>query len=207
MNRSERDTAAGFTLMEALIAVVILAGIAAVLVPAVRTAVRVEARAAGLVEGLETHAAIEDLMRELLLRAYRAPRSDGQGQFRGSATSLSFLTLATAADFPEPVRLDYDSGQLELTLPHRAGTPSNAYRFVLVEDVERARFSYFGDADDGRGQAWQSVWDQPAPPQIVALDIQARNGSAKRIEARIGGAGAFDCRFDSGQGVCLGDTE
>tara|TARA_R110002073_G_scaffold34954_1_gene102891 strand:+ start:18281 stop:18904 length:624 start_codon:yes stop_codon:yes gene_type:complete len=207
MNRAGRDPAAGFTLMEALIAVVILAGIAAVLVPAVRTAVRVEVRAAGMVDGLETDAAIEDLMRELLLRTYRAPRSDTEGQFRGSPTSLSFLTLATAAEFPEPVRLEFDSGRLELTLPHRADTPESAYRVMIAEDVQRVRFFYFGDADDGRGQAWREDWDLPLPPQLVALEIDAQDGGRQRIEVRIGGAGAFDCRFDSGQGVCLGDTE
>ena len=78
---------------------------------------------------------------------------------------------------------------------------------MIAEDVPRVRFFYFGDADDGREQAWREDWDLPLPPQLVALEIDAWDGGRQRIEARIGGAGAFDCRFDSGQGVCLGDTE
>ncbi|WP_417490553.1 type II secretion system protein [Maricaulis sp.] len=204
---AERDNAAGFTLMEALIAVVILAGIAAVLVPAVRTAVRVEARASSLVADLEAGAGTEDLLRELLLRAHRPPRSASTGQLAGTPTSLSFLTLATAAGTPQLARLEYESGRLELTLPRLETSPRAPQGIVLAEQLDQVRFLYFGDIDDGQGAVWHENWDQIAPPQLVALDLLARDGGRKRIEARVGGAGPFDCGFDSGQGICLGDTE
>ncbi|WP_417493250.1 type IV pilin protein [Maricaulis sp.] len=207
MIRAERDHSAGFTLMEALIAVVILAGIAAVLVPAVSTAVRVEARASNLIVGLETQAGTEDLLRELLLRAHRPPRAASAGQLEGTPTSVSFLTLATAAGTPQPARLEFESGRLELTLPRLEDRSRAPQGIVLADELERARFRYFGDIEDGRGTVWHESWDHPAPPQLVGLDLLSRDGSRNRIEARVGGAGAFDCRFDSGQGICLGDTE
>jgi len=207
MNEAERDHAGGFTLLEALIAVVILAGIAAVLVPAVSTAIRVEARASNLVADLETGAGAEDLLRELLLRAHRPPRAASAGQLEGTPTSVSFLTLAIAAGTPQLARLEYESGHLDLTLPRVELGPRVPQDILIADQLERARFQYFGDIGDGRGAVWHESWDQIQPPQLVALDLLSSDGSRKRIEARVGGAGPFDCRFDSGQGICLGDTE
>ena len=198
---------AGFTLMETLIAVGILAGIAVVLVPAIRTAVRVEARTTSLVGGLEVNAAVEDLMREFLLRAYRPPRSDTSGRFSGSSTSIRFLTLATASQSPEPVSIAFDTGRLELTLPQLDGERRHSQTVLLADEVERVRFMYFGEAGDGRGPGWYEAWDFDAPPRLIALDVVAHDGSVQRIEVRLGGVAAFDCRFDSGQGICLGDIE
>lgn len=205
MNAAGREREAGFTLMESLIAVVILAGIAAVLVPAVRTAVRVEARTSSLVGGLETQATVEELMRDVLLRAYRPPRADAAGRLTGSPTSVRFLTLAVASDSPEPVSIGLDADRLELSLQRLDGARRTAQTVLLADQVERIRFQYFGDAADGRGPGWHEAWDFEVPPRLIALDLLARDGSVQRIEASIGGAGAFDCRFDSGQGICLGD--
>lgn len=207
MRPAQGQSQAGFTLMETLIAVAILAGIAAVLVPAIRTAVRVEARTTSLVGGLEIDAAVEDLMREFLLRAYRPPQSYTSGRLSGSSTSIRFLTLATASQSPEPVSITFDTGRLELTLPQLDGERRNSQTVLLADEVERVRFMYFGDAGHGRGPDWYEVWDFDAPPRLIVLDLVAHDGNVQRIEVRIGGVAAFDCRFDSGQGICLGEIE
>jgi prepilin-type N-terminal cleavage/methylation domain-containing protein len=206
MTRPAHRIEAGFTLMESLIAVVILAGIAAVLVPAIRTAVRIEARSSALVGGLESQAATEDLLREFLLRAYRPAVAAGNRAMVGERSSMRFLSLASGTQTVQPVSLLLEAGALELRLPAASGEPAAIASLMLAEDVTQARFRYFGETDDGQGLAWQSRWETDSPPRLVALELLSRDGSLRRIEALVGGRGAFDCRFDSGQGICLADT-
>tara|TARA_R110000868_G_scaffold13892_1_gene64607 strand:+ start:58675 stop:59298 length:624 start_codon:yes stop_codon:yes gene_type:complete len=197
----------GFSLLEALIAVAILAAIAAVLMPAVSTAVRTESRAAGRIASVETRATAEALVRDLMLHALRAPQAESGGSFAGTATEMSGLTLGAGSARPTRISLSLEAGRLELSVSSDDPALVALGAVVVAENIAGAQFGYFGIADESTTAAWYREWDANGPPRLVRLDMTGIDGSAQRIEALVGGNGEFECRFDSGRGVCLGDNQ
>ncbi|WP_203292336.1 prepilin-type N-terminal cleavage/methylation domain-containing protein [Maricaulis parjimensis] len=200
--RRASDHEAGFTLLEVLMAGAILAAIAALMLPVIRIASQAETRVTERVDVRNTHAALEESMRELLAQAQTAS-ADMHGQLlAGDSVQLSFLTRPRGHDGLYMAVLALQSDGVEISVsPYPDGT---AFRTRFTLPNQDLRLHYFGDPADGLAPVWMDEWDREWMPRLVVLDMTRQDGQLRRIEALVGGQAPVDCEYDSGQGICLG---
>lgn len=203
------STNAGFTLVEALVATAVLAVISLLMAPALVGAMNAAGRSQGLTEQLEERAALQAVVHELFASTHQATDGDAAFALQGSANSVSFLVRPKNAQL-QHARLELGEQRLALTLtPIDDDANDQTLRrqeIVLAEGFEAARFSYIGIQRDTWRRVDRTVWEDEQPPRLVALDLDWSDGSRTRIQALVAGEGRYDCRFDSGRGLCLGDT-
>ena len=195
---------AGFTLLEMLVAVTVLALIIALILPVIRLAVAAETRIAGISGEWNEQGSAEAVMRHLIWRAQSAPENMETGRFFGATNQVRLLTRPEGLDELYAATFSISGRSLVVTLSPVPESQGRAYRSVLIENAEDLQFHYFGERPDGRGMMWTSSWEEDYPPRLVVLDMARRDGQVRRIEALVGGRGPVECQFDSGNGVCLG---
>lgn len=187
----DEDAAAGFTLMEMLVALVLASLIAVVLVQAIRTArtalASVDRQSGdGLVEAVQRHLrATIAQARTVRLTAQRvgAPLIEAgpdrlelvsdhvpAGQFGGLyAITLALEPASTGGlyDLVETRTLHRPA-----TLTGSAGTPRPQTRTRLLRDVEGLSLRYFGTAVGEADAGWSPQWRHPAQlPALVAVEV------------------------------------
>ncbi|WP_291844226.1 type II secretion system protein J [Maricaulis sp.] len=195
----------GFSLFEVLIAVALLAMIAALCLPVVSNAARVEAGIAAETDRWSRQQAVETVFRDLLLRAQAAPRGVDALSFTGDGSRLSFLTRPDGQGDLVLARIQLSRDALLVSL-EPVTHPADLLEPVRIEaDLSAGRLLYFGAETPGAAPVWRERWDAALPPRLVVLDMTRDDGQVRRIEAHVGGGAPVDCRFDSGLGICLGD--
>ncbi len=200
MAKPDRD--AGFTLLEVLLAGAVLAVIAALMLPVIRIASQAEDRTREIAELRNTHARLEQVMRELLWQAQSAPDGLEGSRLAGDGGQVSFLTRPVGSDrlYQAVIRLEASGPSLSLTALPDGGV----FRSQFDLSHERLRLHYYGDPADGAAPVWSDRWDKAWMPRLVVLDMTGEDGQVRRIEALVGDQAPMDCEYDSGQGICLG---
>jgi len=193
----------GFTLTEALIAIAILASMAVAMLPAVRGAMMSHARTITVINEREAHVAVDEVLRHALLHMHRLPRAGDQFGFSGMPNSLQFVTQPPGFEGPHIASLTLQGGGVALQFSPVFGRGDAMNPVVLADNIEQARFFYFGENELRTGLEWRDNWDHSHPPRLVALDMSLDDGQIRRLEMRIGGTASFECAFDSGLGRCL----
>jgi len=188
MSRSaaHRDRSAGFTLVEMLVALVVLGFILAAAAGGIRFGNRAW-EASG-----RNSAALEDIATaQRFLRARLDEILPFLADVGGSVSQIGVLGDATHLRFVAPWLSPVGSGGLYLfeigltgngdlglgwTLLHpelaEAATPRRDGERVLLKQVESLDIRYFGDLNFADTPGWQSRWADPVfPPRLVAIDI------------------------------------
>lgn len=193
----------GFTLTEALIAIVVLASLSAGLLLSVRTIIEADKGIRESVQGLEGRALFSEVMRDTLRYSYRPPNADTERRFRGDPAGFAVLTHPQGRAAPARAALRSDGASLELSLEPLAAQAGGGERVRLLEDVARIRFSYFGRTTENGFPTWHAEWEADWAPLLVSVEIQEENGQIWRIEALVEGQGAFDCPLERDAGICM----
>lgn len=193
----------GFTLTEALIAIVVLASLSAGLLLAVRTIVDADRGVRGAVQGVEGQALFSEVMRDTLRYSYRPPRADTQTRFRGDRSGFLVLTHPQGRAEPARASIRLEEGGLQLSLQPLLRQAGAGQQVRLLENVARSRFSYFGRATEAGDPRWHDDWEQEWSPLLVSVEIQEENGQVWRVEALVEGQGAFDCPLERDAGICM----
>lgn len=193
----------GFTLTEALIAIVVLASLSAGLLLSVRTIIEADKGIRESVQGLEGRALFSEVMRDTLRYSYRPPNADTERRFRGDPAGFVVLTHPQGRAAPARAALRSDGASLELSLEPLAAQAGGGERVRLLEDVARLRFSYFGRTTEHGSPTWHAEWDADWAPLLVSVEIQEENGQIWRVEALVEGQGAFDCPLERDAGICM----
>mgnify|MGYP000500930859 CR=1 FL=1 len=201
---SARARDAGFTLLEMLVAVTVLALIIALTLPVIRLAVSAETRIAGISREWDEQGSAEAVIRHLVWRAQAAPETMEAGRFQGTASRVRMLTRPEGLDELYVATFSISGRGLRVSLSPMPASAGGTYQSVLIENAEDLQFHYFGERPDGRGMMWTQSWEEDYPPRLVVLDMARRDGQVRRIEALVGGRGPVECQFDSGNGICLG---
>lgn len=185
MIRSER----GFTLLELLVAVSLLALLMTLLVSGLRTGTQHLARADERLERSARSVLVQHFLRAELADA--RPLSDpGAGAtaaiaFDGRPDGLTFVgpTPASAASGGLQM-LSVDAGEGEIVAHWRAfGAPAGTVatsprQSVLLDHVRHADFSYFGAVKEGEAPNWHSSWESKADlPLLVRLTVEFADGA------------------------------
>lgn len=190
-----RGAAGGFTLIEALVALALLALLAAVLQGALRDGARVWRAVEARSEAVETVAQVQGFLRARLAAAAARPGEAGwPAGFEGTSQALSFS--APWPDAPPAgglyrFRVSLGAGRggaAELRLDWAAEGPSRggdvaglAGGRALLEGVGAVRLRYFGAPDPRGGPAvppgWSDAWEpQEGAPRLVAIEISFADG-------------------------------
>jgi general secretion pathway protein J len=220
--RSAQRCEAGFTLVEVLVAVMLLSLLSMALFSSVRFGVTAWQRGTDRSDQIHASMAVQDLLRRLIGEAYPLLLSDGTGNgrvdFAGTATSLDFLApvpvaLASGgrARFSLAIDRHGDVSDLVLTSrPELAAGDANAAlrRKTVLATIEAADFSYFGAGrSDGTAQ-WRDHWSgEMTLPALVRVRVRFARSDARlwpdlviapRITADVG------CVYDPLTKLCRG---
>ncbi|HVU19810.1 MAG TPA: prepilin-type N-terminal cleavage/methylation domain-containing protein [Rhizomicrobium sp.] len=172
----------GYTLIELLVSLIILAMVSVMMLQGIQTGRRVWERADVANARGETISGAQMLLRSRLERAYPATRYDKiptYADFFGAANGVSFL--APPRDIHAPsglVRYTLalaPNGDLVLSALSDLATDPSApgEPLVLLHNVQQLDIGYFGVVPPDKGPAWHDQWQLlPALPLLMRVRVQ-----------------------------------
>jgi prepilin-type N-terminal cleavage/methylation domain-containing protein len=182
------DAEAGFTLLEMLVALALLAVIAALLVAAITSA----RQALNVVDRRGTQAsvpAVQSVLRRLLVEARAnldvAEQAVPYRAFIGEPNKLGFVSSFVPQGqygglWRYEIALDASEGAAEssaLVLTQQLVRPvspatGQPLRTVLINEVRALSVRYFGAEDKDSAPQWQDAWRHPYRlPRLVSVDV------------------------------------
>ncbi|HEY5337641.1 MAG TPA: prepilin-type N-terminal cleavage/methylation domain-containing protein [Rhizomicrobium sp.] len=172
---------AGFTLLELLVAMVLMGLLSVVLLGSTRFGMQVWARSEDAMAHANQVRRAETVLSADLTRAYPlflgSGSSDSHVDFDGAADGITFL----APDDAMPGALDRvaiktetveDSLAVVRTSRMELSTGAETGRAVLLKHVAALNMSYFGSDKDGTAPIWQKTWqDRTRLPSLIRVQI------------------------------------
>ncbi|KAG1259954.1 hypothetical protein G6F65_015174 [Rhizopus arrhizus] len=220
--RAMKRGAAGCTLVEVMLATVLLAGGLALAFASVRSAMAVSQRGEQIAAESERMRAVETLLRRQLSAALRTPLEAPDPTrepifFQGEEQRMLFAAdlpgyLGRGGAYLHALQVEGRSGQQRLLLDlvllqegeHIAENPPRPPE-VLVDNLKSVQLRYRGfDASTGQVTDWMPRWDDTRRlPMLVEIQIVPAKGTpwpALPGAGRGAGAGAVADRTDDGAG-------
>lgn len=176
-----RQTDGGYTLVELLASLVVLALIGSMIASGITTGRRVWEHADTSLAALDTVAGAQMVLRNRLETAFPQTKYDGiapYAYFDGAPSQVKFLAPPEDAHKPAPLwrySLNVDaSGDLVLSsvsdLAVHNALPENV---VLLRGVQSFDVAYFGAAPPDNIPQWRPGWQsRPSLPQLVRIRVQ-----------------------------------
>lgn len=174
---------AGFTLVELLAALAILAVLTGVLAAALSTGFAGRARVTARADALDELRAAQGLIRRTLTEARPVSWTHGRfavAAFDGTPARVSFLGVLPGFDGPgglHQIRFQVEDGALVM---ERAATSGEEQVFatrdpvVLLRDVAALRISYFGKRERSNEGRWYPEWkDETKFPELVRFEVDS----------------------------------
>jgi general secretion pathway protein J len=171
-------TQQGFTLLELLVAIVLLALISVILLNGVRFGTQVWQSAEARVDRVEAQTARADFLRRQLSRIYPVRQDTREGRrmlFTGTRETLRFIgpapaEAAVAGTYTYDLRISSD-GRKDLVLSWSViGSGAYADRIVLMHGVRSVELAYFGSVRNDRAAGWRNKWDNVAYlPRLIRM--------------------------------------
>jgi general secretion pathway protein J len=184
VRRRDLEAEAGFTLLELLIALTLLAVIASLLAAAIGSA----RQALHVVDRRVAHAtvpAVQSVLRRLLAEARPGPDAAGRTgpdrAFTGEADRLGFVSSFVPQGqygglWRYEITLDAGAAAAlvltqQLVRPGASATGA-PLRTVVITGVGALHLRYFGAEDKESAPQWQDSWHDPHRlPRLVAMDV------------------------------------
>ncbi|MFC7739022.1 type II secretion system protein J [Roseomonas sp. GCM10028921] len=180
---------AGFTLLEILVALVVLGFLIAGLTQSTRFGLRALDRQAARAATVGELEAVDRVLRRLVEgidpgNAREDPVVEGDQRSLRMVTDLG-AAAAALGDGATEVRLTVESGRLVmLWVPARHVTPLASppppRREVLLEGIVALDLAYWGPPQGGGAAAWQDAWAPPSLPAMVRLRLVFPRDSGRR---------------------------
>jgi general secretion pathway protein J len=181
-----KDKNAGFTLLELLIAMVLLAFILALLFAGMRLGARSWDAGELRAENTTHLALLQGFLRRTLSQVapyHWKKKVDADLAFAGEAESVNLVAPIAVRLGPGGLyllRLDLDGDQLVMrrAIPESDSTDftalDDAEKVVLAEHVEAVSFAYFGAETKDAEPAWLDRWENRDTPQRLPYLIRVR---------------------------------
>lgn len=186
----------GFTLIEVLIAMTLLGVMVTLLFSSLRIAAESWNAGENKVAEVNTKAVVYQFFKRHLTAIRPLPRlnndqsvaEDGRQMFQGFTRSLRFVAALPAASArkglqvftiaPDPTK---SSTLLVSLVPYRQTEANQGVSSerpeVLLENIEKLRFSYFGRTEEASVAAWHDEWMFDLLPSLIKVSIQLSDGS------------------------------
>jgi prepilin-type N-terminal cleavage/methylation domain-containing protein len=194
----------GFSLLEVLIAISILAGIMMALGPAISTAAKAASR-------IHNNASVHESLRTFQMFFRDAIEQNvfllDTGEIRsiyGSPTELHIITYDPDANEPDTVVFKISSSAASsLIAEFSTGSSAQSQSIELIEALDNAKFDFLG-VENGTA-VWKSEWSETQPPKLVRFSGAVTNQGAISeftFEAAPAATSPFECQFDSVSRQC-----
>jgi general secretion pathway protein J len=185
---------AGFTLVELLVALALFSLLATLLFDNVRLGLHAWKHGSAHAEHFEHSMVSQDLMRRMIGNIYPMLVTDGGTQpridFDGARDAIGFLGNAPIVAsgggrfrYRFFVERQRERSDLVLSSTPELADPqgmSMTTRTLLLSDIDRAEFSYFGEAGAERSVQWHDSWTQRSDmPKLVRVRVAFRSGDAR----------------------------
>ena len=198
----ERKTEAGFSLVEVLVSLTLLAMILALLPGAFRTGKRGWETAAVIEQRAASDASI-DYLRHRIAEAAAVFDKDESGRsriaFNGGDQDLSFVAPAPSGPgggglyrFTVAAPLGASARPADLTLsmtPYRqleTQADPVVSKHVLLPAIRSLKFRYFGIQTDGEKPAWSDAWlRQDQLPVLIELQADSADNAGKPMRVEL----------------------
>lgn len=188
-NRPQASASAGFTLVEAVVALTLFALLSVFLFGGLRFGNRAVALGTDAIERTSSLALAEGFLRQQLAGAQPLPMQGSDSQptvaFDGAPDRLEFVTLPPAylahGGF-HWLRVGVEERHLlvrweAVQTAGRESEPAGGGGSVLLDGVAAIDLAYFGAQADGEAPAWHDHWqDATALPALVRLRIAFADG-------------------------------
>ena len=195
--RTPQSREGGFTLLEVLVAMVLLGLMMAVMTGSIRFAGQSRDVATTRIDSLDNMRIAQDFLRQTLTQAHPKRWAKVVGRpyvFRGDREELFMAAPLTARVGVGGLFLlkfslveeERDKGK-KLVMARMFPTPdmqempdfSIADTTVLAEDLSEIEFWYLGREDENSDPAWSEDWHEPARmPEAVRVRVKPRAGNA-----------------------------
>lgn len=187
----------GYTLLEALISVGLLAGLAGALGPAVYGAVRLSTAILGQSERQESLRILDESLTQIFENAVLISAADGDLFIHGDEKSLQTPSLAGEQSTARIFTLRIAHGALVGDIAPIFDEAAPAQSTELFP-VGARKFSYYGRADAKALAGWRDQWKSAEPPLLVRVELaDDGNGRAPVIlDFRPAGRARLYCEFD-----------
>lgn len=190
-NTSSSEADAGFTLVEALVAITLLSLLSLLVLGALRFGVTAWQRGGKVSDQIDEIVHAENFLRDMIAKAspYFIPRPGEKGytEFDGRQNSLRFITDAPPA-FNQAGQLiitfssDQQNNQTDLIITSRPelafadGNLAQLTRRTLVQNIAGVVFSYFGAKEPGEPREWHQEWSRETNlPELVRIDLEPKH--------------------------------
>jgi general secretion pathway protein J len=181
-----RSRAAGFTLVEILIALALTGLVTLLMVSATRFAVLGLDRITGAADRLEARRTLEDLLRRELAGTLASPLLPNASIVVGRPDSITFLTLADdsgAGLYRVAIDAETVGASRALMLTRwrsSAGGDGPPEHVLLAPRIGAFHIDYFGALGVNADPKWQDAWQGVrTPPTLVRMTIDTRDGLAR----------------------------
>lgn len=184
---------AGFTLVEMLVSLTLLAMAAALMATGLSSAHGLWAKLEGTTLRGEQVEAAQSLLRDRIQRLAPVTRFDGAAPYAdvdGDRSGMAFTALPLDSDRPAPMRrfrLGFSDGELVLEsredqahATDAADTNEAPARRVLLGHIAELRIDYWGPEVPGGAPGWRETWShQPEPPELVRIRVSFPAGDRR----------------------------
>jgi general secretion pathway protein J len=191
--RRERTDEAGFTLLELLVTITLLAMLSLLLFGGLRFGVRAWDGAQAHGAGMDEMRVVQNLLQRELEQAYPAydvatDPVNPTVAFSGDENGVDFLAPAPQAMLSQGrahivLAGARDGGHLALVMrahPELAMGNAGSWSEPLLRDVAAIRFSYFGAPTVGGTPSWVGRWPGgKTMPQLVRIHVEFPRGDAR----------------------------
>ncbi|MEO1240268.1 MAG: type II secretion system protein [Pseudomonadota bacterium] len=194
----------GFSLLEMIIAISILAGIMTALSPAISAAARASSRIhdnASLNESLRT---LYMFFRDTVEQSVFLSHAGTKGSISGAMSEILIVTfdpdtneLKTVSFKLEPIK------KATLIAEIKTGPTAEVQQIELIHNLVDAEFEFL-DSENG-ASVWKSEWRDDHPPKLIKLTGAIEHRAVLSeflIEVGPKNSSAFECQFDSVSRIC-----
>jgi len=190
----EMRTASGFTLLEVLMAVVLLALLLAGAYSGIQTSVRAMHAGERVIERIDRVRTVQEFLRHQISRILPlafAQTDTGNYVFEGDREFMRFVApmpgyLSRGGPYVQTLSLEHGNDGMRLVFN---GAMLNGFDYreqkngerdpvVLIEHIREGRFSYRALDDQGQLAPWSTRWDDASvTPLLVRIELVMQNGA------------------------------
>ena len=190
MRKSAAGPEAGFTLLELLVSIVLLAFLTTILFGGLRLASHQLVRRSNSLDQASRLALVQNFLRVEMGDARPLTQDDTPGapvEFGGSTASVDFVGVAPESAVAGGLQAfsvgfvrgrDASTGELRISARFiRAAGSGGTHEAVLLDGLESAAFAYFGITERDDAPSWHSTWEgESYLPSLFRLSLTFAGG-------------------------------
>ncbi len=186
----------GYSLVEALIATALLAGLASALGPAVFGSIRISSAVLQDGKSREAIRIVDGSLAQIFGNSILLAASEPQLRFEGAPDTLRVVSFAGNPTAARIFELTIENGAL-LGAIQKLDKDDDEQLSTNLFPANVSGFSYYGRVTERAPIAWRRDWKGNRPPQLVRIEITPEDdGGPMVLEYALNGRAPLHCAFD-----------